>query len=417
MIIAPDPAPWQATWLAAAVIFAIAKIFVLARARRSGEYPEASRATIAAWLLLWPGLEPERELRRRAPGQDARLGGRVTAAGWMALGVLGLAVAAAMPEESVLAGVVAAASCVLVLHFGLFRLAAVAWSARGHRVRPLMDAPGFSASLAEFWGRRWNAAFAALARRAVLAPLSPRMGARAAAWCVFAFSGLVHELVLSLPAGGGWGGPLAYFLVQGSAADLERSPRGRAAGLGSGNALSRAFALAVVLVPLPLLLNEAVLLRIALPTARAVMPEGVAMNDSLVALALWLAVVAHASVLLAGVQVPRRLRWREELRALSRFNRRLMWVYHGFIGFIVVSFGALTALLHDEMLRGDRAAVALAALIATFWTARLVVDLVVYRSEDWPRGRRFAIGHALLVVAFAGMSFAYWSVVARAVAA
>ena len=140
------------------------------------------------------------------------------------------------------------------------------------------------------------------------------------------------------------------------------------------------------------------------------------MNDSLLSLALWLAVLAHCCVIVGGIQIPRQLRWREELASLSRFNRKLMWVYHAFIGLVLVAFAALTAALHDEMLRGDRAAVGLAMLIAAFWTLRLVVDALVYRHADWPKGRSFAVGHVLLVVAFVAMAGTYWSVVVHAIA-
>src|SRR2546428_52188 len=47
----------------------------------------------------------------------------------------------------------------LVLHFGLFTIAAGAWRALGVDVGPLFLAPLQSRSLREFWGRRWNLAF------------------------------------------------------------------------------------------------------------------------------------------------------------------------------------------------------------------------------------------------------------------
>ncbi|HKT68684.1 MAG TPA: hypothetical protein VJP83_04570 [Terriglobales bacterium] len=117
-------------------------------------------------------------------------------------------------------------------------------------------------------------------------------------------------------------------------------------------------------------------------------------------LILWWAGVGHFCVLFASFQVPKRLRWKEDLKQLTPFNRKLMWVYGGFTVFTIVAFGSLTLALHSELLRGDRAALALALFIGVYWTLRIVVEFFYYDLADWPRGRGMVAGRILLTLLF-----------------
>lgn len=109
-------------------------------------------------------------------------------------------------------------------------------------------------------------------------------------------------------------------------------------------------------------------------------------------LVLWLAGAGHFCVLIASFQVPYRLHWKEDLAKLTSFNRKLMWVHGGFAVLTIIAFGAMTLFLHNEMLNGDRAALALALFIGIYWTARIVVDFAYYEHSDWPAGHGFVVG-------------------------
>jgi alginate O-acetyltransferase complex protein AlgI len=132
---------------------------------------------------------------------------------------------------------------------------------------------------------------------------------------------------------------------------------------------------------------------------------------NLFSIALWLATLGHLSLLAVSVQVPVRLHWREELARISPFNRKLLWVYGGFVVFTYLSFAALTAFLHDELLAGDKAALGLAAFIGVYWSARLVVEFTIFDSRDWPPGRLIAVGHALLNCLFVFFAVTYLGLV------
>jgi hypothetical protein len=133
----------------------------------------------------------------------------------------------------------------------------------------------------------------------------------------------------------------------------------------------------------------------------------------LLGIALWLAGAGHFIILIASFQVPYRLRWKEDLRSLAPFNRKLLWVQGSFTVLTILAFGILTLLLHAEMLHGDRAALALALFIAVYWTARVLVDVLYFSHSDWPKGALFVIGHTLLTFLFCALAFTYWTLILR----
>lgn len=79
----------------------------------------------------------------------------------------------------------------------------------------------------------------------------------------FAGSGLVHDVVISVPAGASFGLPTAYFLLQATGLLFEHSRTGRC-WLRNGVA-ARCFTVAVVALPAPLLFHPAFVTRVFLP--------------------------------------------------------------------------------------------------------------------------------------------------------
>ena len=128
-------------------------------------------------------------------------------------------------------------------------------------------------------------------------------------------------------------------------------------------------------------------------------------------LALRLAGAGHFLLLAAAFQVPARLNWKQDLAGLRPINRKLLWVYGGFTAGTIIAFGTLTLLLHQELLRGDRAALALAGFIGIFWSARILVDFFYFRHSDWPAGKAFKVGHILLTALFVYLAATYIGVI------
>lgn len=121
---------------------------------------------------------------------------------------------------------------------------------------------------------------------------------------------------------------------------------------------------------------------------------------NLIDVALWLAGAGHFTLLAVSVQLPARLDWRTDLARLTDFNRRFVWTAGSFLVLTYLGFGVLTLALHEELVRGDRSAVALAIFIGLYWLARIVVDATAFRGAPWPAGRLYRLGHVALVTLF-----------------
>jgi alginate O-acetyltransferase complex protein AlgI len=143
----------------------------------------------------------------------------------------------------------------LVLHFGVFNLLAGVWRRAGFDCRALFRAPLASKSLAEFWARRWNLGFTEMTSLAVFRPLRRRLGDRGAAFASFLFSGLLHELAISVPVRAGFGLPLLYFALHGVATMIERRLELAGQSLAERPWLGRVWTIAWLVLPLPLLFH------------------------------------------------------------------------------------------------------------------------------------------------------------------
>ena len=130
----------------------------------------------------------------------------------------------------------------------------------------------------------------------------------------------------------------------------------------------------------------------------------------LLGVALWLAGLGHFVLLAVSGQLPFRLAWRTELPKLSDANRKLFLVACGYIVFTYLSFGVLTLVLHDQLMRGDTAAVALAVFIGLYWLVRLVLDWVWFGHREWPPGRLFVAAHVALELLFGYLAVVYLGV-------
>jgi alginate O-acetyltransferase complex protein AlgI len=220
-----------------------------------------------SYLLAWPGMDARAFLCPR----------RVTAPAWTSWiaptlkTLTGALILFTVPrlvlDKPLLAGWLGMSGLILALHFGAFELLALAWRRAGVDAKPVMDSPWRSGTLGEFWGQRWNRGFRDLSHGWLFRPLLPVIGPFGATYITFVVSGLVHDLVVSVPAGAGYLMPTLYFLLQAAGLLVERTPWVR----GHTNAIvRRLFTVVVTAAPIPLLFHNAFVINVIVPFFRAI---------------------------------------------------------------------------------------------------------------------------------------------------
>ncbi len=143
----------------------------------------------------------------------------------------------------------------LSIHFGIFNIVTGCWRSVGAKCNALFVAPLHSRTLSEFWGRRWNLAFSEMTTWGVFRPLKKVVGKGPATFCAFLFSGLLHELAISVPVQAGYGLPLIYFGLHGAAMLLESHWLSKTAWFNDHAWWPRVWTICWIILPLPILFH------------------------------------------------------------------------------------------------------------------------------------------------------------------
>lgn len=138
-----------------------------------------------------------------------------------------------------------------ILHFGLLNISAWLLQVIKYPAYSLFRSPLQSESLRDFWGKRWNLAFTEMTSVAVYRPLSKKWTTTQALLASFIFSGLLHEVALSLPVNTGYGFPLLYFAIQLMLIVIEEKAFKKKPG--------KAWVILGLILPLPILFHPAIM--------------------------------------------------------------------------------------------------------------------------------------------------------------
>lgn len=263
-VIAPA---WIFMWTLGAATFGLFKWFTLLHYVQRHQIQRHQAVTPLAavrYLAAWPGMNAVAFFSGITSSPHRREWQYAIAKVAIGLALLFGLARYAITVHPLLAGWVGMIGIAFALHFGIFHLLSLFWRSRGVDAQPVMNAPILASSISDFWSCRWNLAFRDAAHLLVFRPLVSRVGGRAAALAVFLVSGLVHDVVISLTTGAGYGLPTLYFILQAAGFLLER----RIASL-RGGWRGRCFTALVVVAPLGLLFHTAFVYEIVLPMMRS----------------------------------------------------------------------------------------------------------------------------------------------------
>ncbi len=162
----------------------------------------------------------------------------------------------------------AVAGVFYLLYFTLFQWSSLILRYAGVHAAPFMHEPFLLTSLSDFWGKRWNMAFRQLMHDFFFKTVSISHGPHLAAWLVFFMSGVFHELIFSLPAQGGWGQPMLYFMIQWFGMRMEKTKWGRRHL--KRKLAGKIYAFVILILPVKLLFHDPFMYRVIIPFIRAI---------------------------------------------------------------------------------------------------------------------------------------------------
>lgn len=148
------------------------------------------------------------------------------------------------------ASVLAVPGLSLVFHMGASSIVAGCWRLAGVDCRSPFRTPLKARSLTDFWGSRWNLLFVEMTTLAIVRPLQKHVGKPMATAAAFLWSGLAHELVVSVPVKGGYGWVTLYFLLHFVLLHIERALEYRGLAISKAGWLSRVWTLGWFALPL-----------------------------------------------------------------------------------------------------------------------------------------------------------------------
>jgi len=131
------------------------------------------------------------------------------------------------------------------------------------------------------------------------------------------------------------------------------------------------------------------------------------MDARLIEFAIFYSGIGHFGLCLGSLAIPKALKWKSQLSALSPLIRQMFWTYAGYILIINLSFGILSVFGSDEMINHSFLAKGITLLIGMYWFVRVLIQFVYFDRAQAPKGTIFLLGEIALIALFVTFTITY----------
>ena len=117
--------------------------------------------------------------------------------------------------------------------------------------------------------------------------------------------------------------------------------------------------------------------------------------------------ILHLGTLIGSAQVPKELKFKEELPKVAPLMRHWILVAGAYVVLNLIAFGVISLTLSKELASGSPLARAFCGYVAIFWGCRLVVQFVVFDAKPYLPNWFLTLGYHGLTLVFTWHTLVY----------
>lgn len=117
--------------------------------------------------------------------------------------------------------------------------------------------------------------------------------------------------------------------------------------------------------------------------------------------------ILHLGTLFGSAQVPKELRFKEDLPKLNPMLRHWVLVAGAYLVFNIVAFGIISLVFRNELAARSDLARAFCGYIALFWGMRLVIQFFFFDAKPYLRNWFLKLGYHGLTLVFVWQTAVY----------